>query len=144
DVTVQAQVLQLLAGLRREFGLSLLLITHDLGVMAQVCDRALVMYAGRCVEHGTAAELLAAPRHPYTRGLLNSRPRLDRPVSRRLSAIAGSAANAAAGGCAFAPRCPSRAAACSASLPLEQSGSAGGFSCHFPLPGANAVAPAEK
>jgi oligopeptide/dipeptide ABC transporter ATP-binding protein len=106
DVTTQAQILDLLLALRVELGMSLLLITHDLSVVARVCDRVLVMYAGRLVEEGPTREVFKQPRHPYTAGLLNSIPRLDQP-DRKVHPIPGEAVDALAGvvGCAFAPRC---------------------------------------
>jgi oligopeptide/dipeptide ABC transporter ATP-binding protein len=107
DVTTQAQILDLLLGLREELGMSLLLITHDLSVVARVCDRVVVMYAGRIVEEGPTLDLFRRPRHPYTAGLLASIPRLDKP-DRPIRAIPGEAVDALATvkGCAFAPRCP--------------------------------------
>ncbi|GAB6902755.1 ABC transporter ATP-binding protein [Kineosporia succinea] len=107
DVTIQAQVLALLKRMQREHGSAVVLITHDLGVVAEVADRIAVMYAGRIVEIGTRDEVLNHPRHPYTVGLLNSMPRIDGPRPRRLAAIKG---NPLTGvdrppGCAFAPRC---------------------------------------
>jgi oligopeptide transport system ATP-binding protein len=107
DVTVQAQIMELLAELRRETGSGLILITHDLGVVAEVADRISVMYAGRIVEHGTAEEVFASPAHPYTRGLLDSMPKLIGD-DERLYAIPGlppSLTNVPPG-CPFAPRCP--------------------------------------
>jgi oligopeptide/dipeptide ABC transporter ATP-binding protein len=106
DVTTQAQILDLLLGLRAELGMSLLLITHDLSVVARVCDRVLVMYAGRIVEEGSTRELFHRPRHPYTAGLLSSIPRLDQP-ERAVHPIPGEAVDALAriDGCAFAARC---------------------------------------
>jgi oligopeptide/dipeptide ABC transporter ATP-binding protein len=109
DVTVQGQILQLLEDLRRELGLAVLLITHDLGVVAESCERVLVMYAGQLVEQGTALELFAAPAHPYTRALLAAVPRLGRPAPRgRLPAIPGRVPEPGdlPGGCPFHPRCP--------------------------------------
>ena len=107
DVTVQAQIMELLAEMRRETGSGLILITHDLGVVAEVADRISVMYAGRVVDHGTAEEVFAKPAHPYTRGLLDSMPKLIGEDS-RLYAIPGlppSLTNVPPG-CPFAPRCP--------------------------------------
>ena len=111
DVTVQQQILDLLAKLRRELRLSLLFITHDLGVVAQVADRVAVMYAGRIVEEGPAAEVLKHPQHPYTEGLLRAAPRLARE---KTVAIPGTvpALDALPPGCAFAPRCSYRVAEC--------------------------------
>src|SRR5580698_1377358 len=116
DVTVQKQVLELLAKLRRELQLSLLFITHDLGVVAQVADRVAVMYAGRVVEHGPVAEVLRAPRHPYTEGLLRAAPRLARE---KLVPIPGTvpSLDALHAGCAFGPRCPHHVAECDTAVP---------------------------
>ena len=107
DVTVQAQVLRLLRRLRDEIGCSIVLITHDLGVAAQIADRIAVLYAGRIAEVGPAAAVLGAPAHPYTHGLLRSRLTLNTARDRRLAALAGSVPSAAAPlpGCAFVPRC---------------------------------------
>ncbi|MGI8595057.1 MAG: ABC transporter ATP-binding protein [Solirubrobacteraceae bacterium] len=108
DVTVQAQILALLARLREELGMALVLITHDLGVVAQVADDIAVMYAGEVVERGSKEAIFAAPEHPYTWGLLRSIPRLDRPRHEELVPIAGSPPSLIAppNGCAFHPRCP--------------------------------------
>ncbi len=116
DVTVQKQILELLAGLRRELGLSMLFITHDLGVVAQVADRIAVMYCGRIVETGPAMEVLRAPRHPYTEGLLRAAPKLVRET---LVPIPGTVPplDALPPGCAFAPRCAYRVAECDAAVP---------------------------
>jgi len=116
DVTVQKQILDLLDGLRRELRLGLLFITHDLGVVRQVADRLAVMYAGRIIEEGPARQVLASPRHPYTQGLLNASPTLERG---KLSPIPGSVPQLTAvpPGCAFEPRCSLRRAECVAAVP---------------------------
>jgi oligopeptide/dipeptide ABC transporter ATP-binding protein len=116
DVTVQKQILELLGKLRRELRLSMLFITHDLGAVAQVAGRVAVMYAGRIVEEGPVAEVLRAPRHPYTEGLLRAAPRLTRA---KLVPIPGTVPSLEAlpPGCAFAPRCPHRVAECDAAMP---------------------------
>jgi peptide/nickel transport system ATP-binding protein len=116
DVTVQKQILELLARLRRELGLALIFITHDLGVVAQIANRLAVLYAGRIVEEGPARQVLRNPRHPYTKGLLRASPRLDR---KPLVPISGSvpALDALPHGCSFAPRCPERIAECDAAVP---------------------------
>jgi oligopeptide transport system ATP-binding protein len=108
DVTIQAQILELLRDLQRDFNMAVVLITHDLGVVAQVCHRVAVMYAGRIVEEARAKSLFADPRHPYSLGLLESVPRLDRPKTARLQAIEGQPPDMTnlPAGCAFAPRCP--------------------------------------
>ena len=116
DVTVQKQILELLAKLRRELQLSLLFITHDLGVVAQVADRVAVMYAGRVVEHGPVMEVLRAPRHPYTAGLLRAAPRL---VREKLIPIPGSVPSLTflPPGCSFAPRCTLHVPDCDSAMP---------------------------
>ncbi len=108
DVTVQAQILQLLARLQRELGMAVVLITHDLGVVAEVTDQIVVMYAGRIVESASTEKIFRAPEHPYTWGLLQSIPRLDKPRDEPLVPIAGlppSLINLPSG-CSFHPRCP--------------------------------------
>ena len=119
DVTVQAQILDLLKALTRETGAALMLITHDLGVVARYADRVMVMYGGRMVEQATATDLYSHPRHPYTRGLLASIPRLDSDTSRRLEPIPGSPPDLASlpPGCAFAPRCRHASSLCSTQRP---------------------------
>jgi oligopeptide/dipeptide ABC transporter ATP-binding protein len=114
DVTIQAQILELLRRLRTELGMAVLLITHDLGVVAGFADRLAVMYAGRIVELGPTATILADPAHPYTIGLLRSLPRLDRPRQAALTPIEGSPPDLAANiaGCPFAPRCAWRLDRC--------------------------------
>ncbi len=114
DVTIQAQILELLRRLRAELGMAVLLITHDLGVVAGFADRLAVMYAGRLVELGPTETLLADPAHPYTIGLLRSLPRLDRPRQAALTPIEGSPPDLASNleGCPFAPRCAWRLDRC--------------------------------
>ena len=108
DVTVQAQVLALLERMTAEHGSAVLLISHDLGVVGTFCDRLLVMYAGRIVESGPAAEVITAPAHPYAKALLGSLPSLAGEVPERLPSIPGTPPHGgtAVAGCAFAPRCP--------------------------------------
>ncbi len=116
DVTVQAQILDLLRKLRRNHGSAIVFITHDMGVMAEIADRMLVMYAGRVVERGKKEELFLAPLHPYTRALLDSIPPLTGVKPKRLRAIPGTPPNLLnrPPGCAFAPRCIERFEKCSA------------------------------
>jgi peptide/nickel transport system ATP-binding protein len=119
DVTVQAQVLKLLQRLRDEIGCSIVFITHDLGVAAQISDRIAVLYAGRIAEVGPAAEVLGSPAHPYTRGLLRSRLTLETARGRRLAAMPGSVPSPLTPlpGCAFSPRCDQATADCETSSP---------------------------
>ena len=116
DVTVQKQILELLAQLRRDLNLTLLFITHDLGVVAQVADRIAVTYAGRIVEEGPAREVLENPRHPYTAGLLRASPQL---VRHKLEPIPGTVPSLTAlpSGCAFEPRCSLRRTECATAMP---------------------------
>jgi oligopeptide transport system ATP-binding protein len=133
DVTVQAQVMDLLAELRREYRMGLILITHDLGVVADVADRIAVMYAGRIVEHAPVKELYAAPAHPYTRGLLDSIPRLDRR-GRELAAIKGLPPSLLdiPPGCPFHPRCPLTQPVCRTDRPsLHPVAEGRSSACHF-------------
>jgi peptide/nickel transport system ATP-binding protein len=115
DVTVQAQILDLISKLRRDFGSAVVFITHDMGVIAEIADRVMVMYAGRIVETGSKRQVLKGTRHPYTRALLDSIPSLRGPRLNRLKSIAGLPPSLLAlpAGCAFAPRCTHRFAACS-------------------------------
>jgi peptide/nickel transport system ATP-binding protein len=115
DVTIQAQILRLLEDLNRERGLATILITHDLGIVAEIADRVLVMYAGRVIEEGTLDEIFYDPQHPYTWGLLGSLTRLDRPRPARLPQIGGAPPSLLAlpEGCSFRPRCPHEFAECS-------------------------------
>ena len=120
DVTIQAQYLSLLKEIQRETGVAMLFITHDLGVVARMCDRVAVMYAGRIVEQGGVAEIFDNPSHPYTQALLGSIPRMD-ARSDRLTAIEGQppALFALPPGCRFAPRCPRAWEKCEADYPPE-------------------------
>ena len=117
DVTIQAQILELLRGLQKRLGLALVLITHDLGVVAEMADRVAVMYAGRIVEEAPVRALFADPKHPYTRGLLGSIP--GGAPGGRLAAIPGTVPplGALPPGCCFTPRCPSRFAPCPTAHP---------------------------
>ncbi len=122
DVTIQGQVLELMRGLRDEFGMGMLFITHNLGVVAEIADRVAVMYAGRIVEEGSVVALFDRPRHPYTRALLRSLPRLERGGDAghgKLEAIAGQMPSALdlPPGCAFAPRCPFVQPRCTEAVP---------------------------
>jgi peptide/nickel transport system ATP-binding protein len=121
DVTIQAQILQRMRELRQETGAAVILVTHDLGVVADIADRIAVMYAGRIVEEGTIDEIFYDPQHPYTWGLLGSITRVDKPRPKRLPAIAGlppSLANRPEG-CHFRPRCPHEFSECTKVPPLE-------------------------
>ena len=126
DVTVQAQILDLLRDLQAETGMGIILITHDLGVIAEMADVVAVMYAGRVVERASARDLFEDPQHPYTLGLLGSIPRLDLDRE-RLTAIEGSVPPPFAWprGCRFAPRCPFAEAACEVAPPLLREVAAG-------------------
>ncbi|MEW2153852.1 ABC transporter ATP-binding protein [Streptomyces sp. NPDC007189] len=133
DVTVQAQVMDLLAELQREYRMGLILITHDLGVVADVADRIAVMYAGKIVESAPVRDIYKAPAHPYTRGLLDSIPRLDQK-GRQLYAIQGLPPNLMdiPPGCSFHPRCPLARDVCrSDEPPLYQVSGTRGSACHF-------------
>jgi oligopeptide/dipeptide ABC transporter ATP-binding protein len=114
DVTIQAQILTLIESLRSDFGSSVILITHDMGVVAQIAETVAVMYAGQIVEQGVVDDVFASPQHPYTWGLLGSIPRLDRPKPRRLPTIRGLPPSLVElpSGCAFLPRCDHAFAAC--------------------------------
>ena len=119
DVTIQAQILELMKDLSRRFGVAMLIITHNLGVVARYADRVNVMYAGRIIERGTARELYANPRHPYTLGLLRSVPRLDEPRRARLDPIEGQPPDLTRlpSGCAFTPRCAFSVERCRVEIP---------------------------
>jgi oligopeptide transport system ATP-binding protein len=133
DVTVQAQILELIAELARDLKTAVAIVTHDLGVIARLCDRVIVLYGGRIMEQGTIDEIFYAPRHPYTKGLLASTPRLDEKVHGELKTIPGQprAAMGDLPGCPFEPRCALRTERCRAEMPLLR-GEAGGraVACH--------------
>ena len=131
DVTIQAQILELMTGLTHRLNVALIIITHNLGVVARYAKRVNVMYAGRIVESGPAADVYHDPRHPYTIALLRSVPRLDRPRQARLDPVEGQPPDLTRldGGCSFRPRCRFAVAACAeARPPLEPAGAAGHLS----------------
>ncbi|MEV7007400.1 ABC transporter ATP-binding protein [Streptosporangium sp. NPDC051022] len=133
DVTVQAQIMELLAELRRESGMGLILITHDLGVVADVADKIVVMYGGRVVENAPVHDIYRTPAHPYSKGLLESVPRIDRK-GRELPAIEGMPPDPLAlpPGCAFTPRCSFRQDNCLTDVPpLYRIGPTRGSACHY-------------
>jgi oligopeptide/dipeptide ABC transporter ATP-binding protein len=134
DVTIQDQILSLLLELQRETGMAIILVSHDMSVVSETCDRVAVMYAGSIVELGAAADILSAPLHPYTHSLLRSIPHLDAPAG-RLATIGGQPPDLAGlePGCPFAPRCPVASAECRA-LPIALKELPGGraTACHFP------------
>jgi oligopeptide transport system ATP-binding protein len=135
DVTIQAQVLDLMKGLAQEFNTATLLITHDLGVVAGTCDRVAVMYAGRIVETAPTSTLFKTPAHPYTQALLNAVPRADTPRGAKLAAIGGQPPNLVnlPKGCPFAPRCRKAQARCREELPLlETVGPNQQVACFYP------------
>jgi len=134
DVTIQAQILDLMRKLQADNGMSVLLITHDLGVIAEMSDRVAVMYAGKVIETGSALDIFDRPAHPYTRGLLASRPRID-AGAQWLSTIEGTvpALGQMPSGCSFAPRCPLAQAACGAVPALREVGPAHRAACITPF-----------
>ncbi len=142
DVTIQAQILDLMKKLKSEFHAAIMLITHDLGVVAEMCDRVAVMYAGKVVEEGTTAELFREPLHPYTEGLLASIPRIDEERQDKLHVIDGTVPNLLhlPTGCAFAPRCPKAMDICFRQEPtLEDVGDGRKVSCWLHSKGKEAV-----
>jgi peptide/nickel transport system ATP-binding protein len=128
DVSIQAQILELLLSLREDTNMAIILVTHDLGVVSEVADNVLVMYAGRDIEYGTAEEVLSRPKHPYTNGLLRSVPKLEDDVF-MLDPIAGSIPRACEmpDGCRFHPRCPSAADMCRSEKPGRYPGSGNSY-----------------
>jgi oligopeptide/dipeptide ABC transporter ATP-binding protein len=142
DVTIQAGILALFRELKESLGTALLLISHDLAVVAAACDEVAVLYAGRIIEQGPAAALLRAPAHPYTAGLAAASLTLDTPLDAPLAVIPGSppAAGPKAAGCAFRPRCPRAEARCAIETPALRPVPGGRVACHFPL-GATIGAP---
>ncbi|MDQ0273650.1 ABC transporter ATP-binding protein [Cytobacillus purgationiresistens] len=119
DVTIQAQILELIKKLQEDMGTSLMIITHDLGVVAEMCDKVAVMYCGKVVEYADVKTVFTDPKHPYTIGLLNSVPKHDEDVEGDLAIITGSVPSPfnLPSGCSFAPRCPSAKEICHATLP---------------------------
>jgi peptide/nickel transport system ATP-binding protein len=139
DVTVQAQILDLIRDLQDEFGSAVIIITHDLGVVAELADDILVMYAGKAAEYGGGAELFTHPEHPYTWGLLGSMPRMDRGVRDRLLPIPGTPPSLiqVPSGCAFHPRCQYAerdGIPCRTVVPTLAEGDRHGTACHLPPP----------
>ena len=147
DVTIQAQILDLMVGLNRDFGTAIILITHDLGVVAEVCKRVNVMYAGKIVESGLSSKLFANPQHPYTMGLLKSVPSIGDNVKEPLHPIGGMPPDLLAPpqGCRFRPRCPRAQAKCLELPPLMETAPGQRAACWFPggeftdVPGADSI-----
>ncbi|MBK8174314.1 MAG: ABC transporter ATP-binding protein [Rhodospirillales bacterium] len=134
DVTVQSQILDLLLSLKQDIGMAMILVTHDLGVIARMARRVMVMYAGRVIEERPTAELLERPRHPYSQALLDALP--ERVATRgRLAAIPGTVPGLAdrPSGCAFHPRCRYAGALCRSRMPMLDDDASGRVSCHTPL-----------
>lgn len=132
DVTIQAQILELMQELQDEMGMAIILITHDLGVIAEMCDDVVVMYAGQVAEMGTVERIFNAPAHPYTRGLLESIPRLEHERKTRLKIIEGMVPGLAdmPAGCRFQNRCPYRTDICNQAPALETVGTEHQAACH--------------
>ncbi len=133
DVTIQAQVLDLMAELAREIGTAIVFVTHDLGVVARLCDRVIVLYGGRIMEQGSASALFAGPQHPYSQGLLSATPRLAAPLTHRLETIAGTPRSGGAmlPGCPFAPRCAVKIGICDKVQPPLVARGDGLVACHL-------------
>lgn len=131
DVTVQSQITHLMNALRQKSNTAIILITHDLGVVAGLCDRVLVMYAGEAVECGSVEQIYYDPKHPYTQGLLKSVPRLDLPLTREMHAIPGNPPNLLAlpKGCKFRDRCPHVFDACTEEPPMQMDEDGRAFRC---------------
>ncbi len=136
DVTVQVQVTHLMGALREKSNAAIILISHDLGIVAGICDRVMVMYAGEAVECGSVEQIYYDPKHPYTKGLLNSVPRLDRPDETELEAIPGNPPNLLTlpGGCKFRDRCPQAFEACSEKPPMQVTEDRHAFRCFLGAP----------
>ncbi|MEL6682811.1 MAG: oligopeptide/dipeptide ABC transporter ATP-binding protein [Pseudomonadota bacterium] len=134
DVTVQAQIMQVLADVRNDFGTAIILITHDLGIVAGFCDRTLVMYGGQIMEEGPTDDIFADPTHPYTSGLLKAVPRLDRETT-TLSTIAGEPPDMShlPPGCPFSPRCAQLLGNCRTERPALTTHGTRRRACHLPL-----------
>ena len=135
DVTIQAQIIELLRAVRGEFGMALVLISHDLAVVAGLADRILVMYAGSMVENAIAEELFRHPRHPYTAELLKCMPSVTGPRLGRLPTLAGQPPRPGEilEACPFAPRCSRAADRCRVERPRLEGSSSSQVACHFPL-----------
>ena len=134
DVTIQAQILDLMAGLRRDINGAIVMITHDLGVVAGLCDRVMVMYAGRVVETGAVRDIFHSPQHPYTQGLVHSMPRLDEAKAELLATIPGQPPNLQAlpPGCPFCERCTHASERCRLEMPaLRDLGGGRTKACHL-------------
>jgi len=135
DVTIQAQILDLLSEVRRETKMAMVLISHDLSVIAQQCDRVTVMYAGRTIEAADAGDIFRSAHHPYTRGLIDSIPEFDTPVE-RLNAIAGQVPEPGSltTGCSFEPRCQRAQTNCRSAMPqMMPLGSSNQVACFHPI-----------
>jgi peptide/nickel transport system ATP-binding protein len=137
DVTVQAQILDLIRDLQEEFHSAVIMITHDLGVVAELADDILVMYGGKCIEYGAAETIFRRPEHPYAWGLLGSMPRVDRDVRERLIPVKGTPPSLInlPSGCSFHPRCPYEGLGgipCRTEIPTLAEGSDHGVACHIP------------
>ena len=136
DVTVQVQVTHLMGALRENSNAAIILISHDLGIVAGLCERVLVMYAGEAVECGSVEQIYYDPKHPYTQGLLNSIPRLDQPNEKGLEAIPGNPPNLLnlPGGCKFRDRCPKAFDACSEKPPMQADEDGHAYRCFLGIP----------
>ena len=136
DVTVQVQITHLMSALRKKSNAAIILITHDLGIVAGLCDRVLVMYAGEAVECGSVDQIYYDPKHPYTQGLLNSVPRLDQPEDKEMQAIPGNPPNLLTlpEGCKFRDRCPKAFDACIEKPPMQLDEDRHAFRCFLGAP----------
>ena len=143
DVTIQAELLRLLVDLQAEFGMGMILITHDLGVVSRIADEVAVMYAGQIVEAGSVEQIFEAPQHPYTRGLMNCLPAPDRPRLQHLPSIRGTVPSLVGDltGCHFRDRCEYAHAACEANVALRPSGDGHPYRCVLPPGSIDALSP---